>query len=141
MPRITSSIEICDQYTNQCIPALKFQILKSLNIRQWTIADFYSFDRVHLGNLADFVTTSCITKLSFLRDPSHGMYQLTLLKRLYWVNKQVTRKYSETCLFQHALERNLRSEQTGCQITQCKTHRKWSKGNENSCRITHCQEN
>ncbi|XP_056011600.1 probable phosphorylase b kinase regulatory subunit alpha isoform X5 [Ostrea edulis] len=28
--------------------------------------------RVHLGNLADFVTTSCITKLSFLRDPSHG---------------------------------------------------------------------
>lgn len=28
--------------------------------------------RVHLGNLADFVTTSCITKLSFLRDPSHS---------------------------------------------------------------------
>ncbi|XP_061189361.1 probable phosphorylase b kinase regulatory subunit alpha isoform X2 [Saccostrea echinata] len=28
--------------------------------------------RVHLGNLDEFVTTSCITKLSFLRDPSHS---------------------------------------------------------------------
>lgn len=44
-------------------------------IDRWKICTiFVLFDRVHLGNLADFVTTSCITKLSFLRDPSHSMF-------------------------------------------------------------------